>query len=89
MRNSSNGEWTDREPGAPGSNSVKSLVVFDADHLAAIGASLGKRHPDQQHVLALTQANYQALVADPRRFVSLGVRLFPMDDGYGTRETPL
>jgi hypothetical protein len=56
----------------------QALLTFDAAHLGAIGAALGKRHGDQEHTLQLTQRNCKALVADQARFASLGVRVFDL-----------
>jgi hypothetical protein len=57
---------------------VKSMLVFDTDHMAAVGAALGKRHPGQDRMLALTQANYRILLADPDRFAPLGVQVLEL-----------
>lgn len=46
---------------------ARSLIVFDHAYLADVGHALGKRHPDQEDVLQLGQANYLALIADPYR----------------------
>ncbi len=51
----------------------KTLVVFDALHMAAVGSVLAKRHGDQQHTLQLTQRNYKELLTERARFANLGV----------------
>jgi len=57
---------------------VRSMLVFDAHRLAAVGSALGKRHPDQDRMLALTQANYRSLCADPDRYAPLGVQVLDL-----------
>ncbi len=49
------------------------MLVFDAEHMAAVGAALAKRHGDQEHLLKLTRANYLTMKGDPERFAALGV----------------
>jgi hypothetical protein len=59
---------------------LKCMLVFDADQMEAVGAAFGKRHPGQDRMLALTQANYRILLADPDRFASLGVQFFELGE---------
>lgn len=59
----------------------KALVVFDAPHMAAVGAALVKRHGDQQHTLQLTQRNFQALLGDRAGFASRGVAVVDLTRG--------
>jgi len=54
------------------------LLVFDGDHMAAVGAALAKRHGDQEHVLQLTRANYVTLKDNPERFAALGVTVIDL-----------
>ena len=56
----------------------KALLVFDAEHLGAVGMALAKRHGDLEHTLQLTQGNLATLVADPKRFEALGVLVHPL-----------
>jgi len=54
---------------------VKSLLVFDNEHMGEVGRALGKRHPGQDDTLQLSQANYRAILSDPERFAPLGIRV--------------
>ena len=53
-----------------------SVIVFPADRLEAIGAELGKKHPNQATTLQLTRVNYRRLIGERERFTNLGVRQF-------------
>lgn len=53
-----------------------SVIWFDAATLAAVGARLGKRHPNQDRTLQLTRRNALAVLADPAGYASLGVRVW-------------
>lgn len=55
-----------------------SIIVFPADRLEAIGAELGKRHPNPSRTLQLTRVNYRRLLADSERFSPLGLRLYDL-----------
>lgn len=55
-----------------------SAIVFPADRLEAIGAELGKKHPNQATTLQLTRVNYRRLVGEQDRFADLGVRQFDL-----------
>ena len=57
---------------------AKNLLVFEHEHLTEVCRVLGKRHPDQENVLGLTQVNYRAILSDPRRFASLGVQVLSL-----------
>ena len=52
------------------------VVVFSRRNLAAVGAALGKRHPDQARTLQLTWANWRALKSGRTDLALLGVRVF-------------
>lgn len=51
----------------------KSVVVFNRSTLPDVCAALGKRHPNQDVVLQLTQRNYRQLLADHKEFARLDV----------------
>jgi hypothetical protein len=53
-------------------------IVFPTDRLEAIGAELGKKHPNQATTLQLTRVNSRRLLAEPDRFAQLGVRTFDL-----------
>ena len=57
----------------------KALFVFDSATLGAVCAGLGKRHGNQEQTLALTQANYKAILADPESFAPRGVAVVKLD----------
>jgi hypothetical protein len=61
----------------------KALLVFDGDHMASVGAALGKRHGDQERTLQLTQVNYKALMAAPGAFAELGVQVLNLSQQLG------
>jgi hypothetical protein len=50
-------------------------VSFPLDRLQDECAALRKRHPNQDRMLQLTQANYRHLLASAATFLPLGVRL--------------
>ena len=52
------------------------MVVFPRAAVSAVGAALGKRHPNQDRTLQLTQANWLALLARQAEFVALGLAFF-------------
>jgi hypothetical protein len=60
----------------------KALLVFEAEHLGAVGVALAKRHGDQEHTLQLTQRNYKALLAEPARFAAYGVQVLDLTRGW-------
>lgn len=53
----------------------KSVVVFRRATLGAVCAALGKRHPNQDVVLQLTQRNYRQLLAERDDFTRHGVEV--------------
>ncbi len=54
----------------------ESVLVFPAERLAAIGALLGKRHPQQDTSLQFTQRKYSLIRSDPGRFAMLGMDIW-------------
>jgi hypothetical protein len=62
------------------------MVVFPRPGMSSIGASLGKRRPNQERTLQFTQANWRLLLSRQREFVRLGVRFFLAPD-WGINET--
>ena len=64
------------------------VIVFPARGMAAVGHALGKRHPHQDRTLQLTRSNYRAIVMDPSRFASLGVRVFGASGWIAGTEDP-
>jgi hypothetical protein len=61
----------------------KAVLIFGGDHMASVGAALGKRHGDQERTLQLTQANYKAIVAAPETFATLGVQVLNLSQQLG------
>ena len=55
----------------------QALLVFGAEYLEKVCSALRKRHPDSAHTLQLTQANYEALRADPAYIEACGVGVIP------------
>lgn len=53
----------------------KSVVVFQRATLGAVCAALGKRHPNQDVVLQLTERNYRQLLAERADFRRHGVEV--------------
>jgi hypothetical protein len=51
----------------------ESVMVFPVLNLAAIGAQLGKRNPQQEATLQFTQRNYNLIRDDPQAFAALGM----------------
>ena len=59
----------------------KSLLVFDAAEMPAVGAALAKSHGNLEHTLQLTQRNYMTMLDDPARFGTLGVEVLVLSSG--------
>lgn len=59
----------------------KAVLLFDRTSLAAVGERLGKRHGDQDVILALTRRNYRQLLAETEPFAALGVDVVPIPAG--------
>lgn len=55
-----------------------SVIAFPTDRLEAVGAALGKKHPNQSTTLQLTRVNYRRLMAEADHFAQLGVRTFDL-----------
>jgi hypothetical protein len=51
----------------------KAMIVISREGLAGVCALLGKRHPNQDVTLQLTEANFRAIVASPGQFERHGV----------------
>ena len=59
----------------------QAVLVFERASLGAVCARLGKRHPDQYLVLALTQRNYRQLLAEADAFAAVGVTVWRVPPG--------
>jgi hypothetical protein len=59
------------------------LLVFDAEHMVALGAALAKRHGDKEHLLQLTRANYVTMKENPERFAAVGVTVVDLASPTG------
>lgn len=55
---------------------VRVIIVFQRETLGEVCAALRKRHPNQERVLLLTQANLNTLVGRAEEFEQFGVRCF-------------
>lgn len=55
-----------------------SVLVFGPERLGEVCAKLGKRHPNQERTLQLTEANYRRILAAPSDFAALGVTVFDL-----------
>jgi hypothetical protein len=59
----------------------KTLLVFEASHMAPVCSALAKRHGDQEHTLQLTQRNYKDLLTERAPFSTLGVVVVDLTSG--------
>ena len=55
---------------------VRAIILFRRESLAGVCAALKKRHPDQERVLQLGQANFNKIVGNPGAFEEYGVTCF-------------
>lgn len=55
-----------------------SVIVFGREQVLEVCTRLKKRHPSQDRLLQLTQANYRQLLAERDAFASLGVRVIDL-----------
>ncbi|MGL4465285.1 MAG: hypothetical protein ACRC1K_24275 [Planctomycetia bacterium] len=55
---------------------IQAVVLFRRESLAQVCKALMKRHPDQDRVLQLTEANFKEIVGDPGKFEVFGVTCF-------------
>jgi hypothetical protein len=54
---------------------VEAILIFDGRYMTELCKALGKRHPDQDHRLDFTRANYRTILGHRERFKRLGVRV--------------
>ena len=64
---------------------VRAILIFQRETLGEVCATLKKRHPNQERVLLLTQANFITLVSRSEEFERFGVRSLPPT--WGSRLT--
>jgi hypothetical protein len=57
---------------------VEAILIFDGRYMTEVCEALGKRHPDQDHRLDFTRANYRTILGDRERFKRLGVRVIDL-----------
>jgi len=55
---------------------VRAIIVFRRETLGSVCLELKKRHPNQDSVLQLTQADFNKLILDQKLFAKLGVSCF-------------
>lgn len=55
---------------------VRAIILFRRETLAGVCAALKKRHPEQDRVLQLGQANFKKIVSDPEAFEAHGVTCY-------------
>jgi len=55
---------------------VLGMVVFPRETIAAVCATLKKRHPNQENVLQLTRANFKSIIGRVEEFERLGIRCY-------------
>ena len=55
---------------------VRAIIVFRRETLAGVAAALKKRHPNQDKVLQLGQADFNKIIGNPEAFEEHGVTCF-------------